>query len=182
MARNDHPVAGGAAAFGGLVHERVLEAVLLGDREQHGLQVQEAIRDVESDHALGLQVSQVFGKRLESDQMHGNRIPRKGVYREHVEALWSLALEGEPRIAQDGFHLAVRVLEVREPGIRHLDHGGIDVVEAVGVVGIGIDRQRPGAQPDHADLDGFAGECQDRAADARGSLVVGGRRAAVFLG
>ena len=163
------------------MHERVLEAVFLGDREEHGLEIQEAVRDVEGDHALRFEVSQVFGEGFNGDEVHGNRVPGEGVHHEHVEALRSLALEGQARVAEDSLDLPVRVLEVREPGVRHLDDRGIDVVEAVGIVGIGIDGQRSGSQPDHADLDGLAAERQYRAADARGGLVIGGRRAPVLL-
>src|SRR5258706_14847104 len=95
VARHDDPVARGAAALAGLVEVGVFEAVALGDGEQHRLQVEEAVRDVEGDDPLGLHVPQVLGERLDRDEVNRDRIAREGVHHQHVEALRSLALEAQ---------------------------------------------------------------------------------------
>ena len=85
--------------------------------------------------------------------MHGDRVARERVDREHVEVLRRLALEVQPRVAQRDLDRRVAVLQVREVACAMRDHRGIDVVEAVDVALRAVGRERAGAEADHADLE-----------------------------
>src|SRR5207302_4075490 len=54
------------------------------------------------------------------------------------------------------------------------DHVGIDVVEPVEVTPAAVRREGPGAQAYHADADRLVLRGQDRGADSRARLVIGG--------
>ena len=52
------------------------------------------------ENALGLEVAQVHADGLGGEQVHGNRVARESVQREHVEVLRRLAFEGQAGVAE----------------------------------------------------------------------------------
>src|SRR4051794_10564164 len=85
VARDQQPVARRAAFITRLVEIGELEPELLGDREDHGFQVEEAVGHMECDDAGRLHVPQVKLHGLVGDEVHRYRISGEGVDGEHVE-------------------------------------------------------------------------------------------------
>src|SRR2546423_14459392 len=95
-----------------------MRAVLARDARHHRDQVEEAVRDVEGDDAVGLHMPEIDPERLARDEMHRDRVAREGVDREHVEVLRRLAPEGQARVDErdiDGPRAGAEVGGFRTP-------------------------------------------------------------------
>src|SRR5581483_1468134 len=114
-------------------------------------QIEEAVGDVERDDTVRLHVPKVRLQRLACDQMHGDRVARKRVDREHIEILRRLALQRQARIAERNLDAGTAVPQKSEFAARNADDVGIDVVEAIDVPWPPIGRNGARAEPDHAD-------------------------------
>ena len=119
-------------------------------------------------------MAQIHAERLARDQVHRDRVAREGIDRQHVEALRRLALHGEPGVAEGNLDARRAVGEKAELALRQRDHVRIDVVEPVDVPLAAVRRDGPGAQADHADAERPVLRGQDRGADSRARLVIGG--------
>ena len=160
------------------MHKGEFQPELLRDLQQYRLQVEEAVGNVEGDHAVGLHVPQVHLDRLDRDQVHRDRVARERVHREHVESLRCFPLEIQARVADRHLDLRVRLGEELEFLARDALDRRVDLVEAVDVVAVAVGGDGPRAQADDADPDRLASQRQQREPDARRGLVVGGRRLA----
>jgi hypothetical protein len=102
-----------------------VQVELVGDAFDHGHEVEIAIGHVERNHAVGLHVLEVDLDCFARDEVHGNRVAREGVDREHVEVLRRLALERQARVAERQLDGRVGVLEVAEVALGDLDDPGL---------------------------------------------------------
>src|SRR5438445_715544 len=164
----------GIYSSGLVAHHRCVDPVLARDPGHHRDQVEEAVGDMERDDAVRRDMAQIHAERLARDQVYRDRVAREGIDRQHVEALRRLALHGEPRVAQGNFDARRAVGEKAELALCQRDHVRIDVVEPVDVPLAAVRRDGPGAQPDHADAERPVLRGQDRGADSRARLVIGG--------
>ena len=83
-------------------------------------------------------------------QMHRNRVARKGVHSQHVEILRRFAFERQPRIARRDLDARRRIAQKRELASGDGDHLRIDFVEMKFVARLAIGAESARAQADRA--------------------------------
>ncbi len=76
--------------------------------------------------------------------MDGNRVARKSVQDQEVEAHVGLSLQNDASIPFENFDFGFGVSQEREGLARNLDHLGIDLVEAHTVATVAICGEDPG--------------------------------------
>ena len=135
-------------------------------------------------HAVGLEVLEVQRKGLAGEQVNGHRVARKRIDHQHVIALGAFALKLQAGVAQDHFGAGSGVAQVSEFLLGHLDHQGVDVVQAVLVARTPIGDQSTHAHTHHAHFDrALRGLGLHRHASACVRRVVaGGLASALFVG
>ena len=157
------------------MHQHRVQPTRLGDACHHRRQVQEAIRHVEGDDAVGLQMPLVHRHRLGGDQVDRHRVAGERVHCEHIEVLRRLALQRQPRIAKHTLDARRAVFQKAEFAIGQLEHLRVDFINAIGVASAPVGCERAGTQADEADPARRIGRRRDGAADARRFAVVRGR-------
>jgi hypothetical protein len=77
-------------------------------------QVQEPVGHVKGDDAAGLHVSPVNSERFGRNEVHGYRVARERVDRQHVELLRRLPFQRQAGVAQRELDRGIAVLKIRE--------------------------------------------------------------------
>jgi hypothetical protein len=57
-------------------------------------------------------VPQIDAKRLDSEQMDGDRVSGKGIQHEHIEIPWFFLVQDQPRIAVDDVEISAAMIQV----------------------------------------------------------------------
>ena len=132
---------------------------MFGNHIDHRFEIEETVRHVKRDYAVGLHVFLVNLHRLERNQMHRNRIAGKGIDGQHIKALRRFGFQVQARIAQRNLDLRFSILEIAEIAMRDSDDIRIDIVEPVDIAFIAIGGDGAGAETNDADLARLA-RCQ----------------------
>ena len=98
----------------------------VGERLDDGHEIEEAVCQVERDHAAGLHMLQIDADSLRRDQMNRNRVAREGVDGQHIETLRGLALEVQTRVTEHCLDLGVAIVQISKVAVR--DAGDRDLL------------------------------------------------------
>ena len=146
VAGHDDPV--GTVEAGVLVGRIVVvdrdgrEADLVRDTVDDRVEVEVAVRDVDDDGAVRLEVTLVVVEGLEGQQVHRDGVAAEGVEYDDVVLLICFALHRQTGIAHHEFGLGLGVLQVGEGARRKAGHVVVDLVETEGVARASPGRER----------------------------------------
>ena len=122
-------------------------------RGDDGLEIDEAVRDVDRDDAAGRQGAHRGRERLDGQQVDRHGVRRERVEHEQVERSGRHGLEVEPAVADDDIDRRRRVREEREARrvAGDLDHGRVDLRDPIRISRSAVRGDRASPEPDRAE-------------------------------
>ena len=172
-----HPFARSRETIGGGIEppsRRQAEA--LGGGREDRQQIDEAIRDVDDDEAVGSELVSIGRDRLQCQQMGRYGVGAEGI--ENDERIVSgIVRQQQPAVAQANASVRLAILQKREvTGIaRHPRHRRIDLVEGPRRAARSVAGDGAGAEADHGSALGAAvGEQRHHVAERAAPVIVAG--------